>query len=110
MHEAPLMMLTEMSALVKTVQNDYWSTILRRLQAGPFSTPTTLPPPAGLGMTLYSSVSKATCGLVWDSKQLDLTSAYVFPSGYYAKTEFNVDAKGELIQPFTRFSHGPEST
>ncbi len=62
---------------------------------------TTLLPPQGCGMRLYGSISEFHGGLLWDSEklqdQLNSEKCYKWPSGYYAKSEFNVCRQsGEL--------------
>ena len=49
-----------------------------------------LPPPGGRGMSLFGRVSAGAVGVVFDRSQLDLAHAFIWPSGYYAKTEFNL--------------------
>lgn len=86
-----LQLLAEMQAVVKTVGNDNWRQLIDNMKMRTdFKTPTSLPPPFGSGMVLYGSPTKSPVGLIWDLNQLNPTDGYVFPSGFYAKTEGNV--------------------
>jgi len=48
-------------------------------------------------MRLFGEPRTSCAGLVWDRSQVDLSKAYAWPSGYMAKTEFNLNHKGELV-------------
>lgn len=85
--------------LVKTISNDDWLVFVRRLQGQRFRTPTTLTPPSARNMRLFGTkLSNTTCclGILWDYRELDLSDAYIWPSGYAAKSEFNVGSDGTL--------------
>lgn len=86
----------EQRLLVKTVKNDGWNDLLSLLTGPAFKTSTTLLPANGLGMRLFSEPYRAVCGLIWDTKEMDLSSTYMWPSGYFAKTEFNLNTDGTL--------------
>lgn len=77
-------------ALVKTVKNADWLSLVASLRGKPFRTSTSLPPPHGMGMRLFGEVTKGCAGLVWDRAAIDLSDAFAWPSGYQAKTEFNL--------------------
>mmetsp|Transcript_4854 Transcript_4854/g.15266 ORF Transcript_4854/g.15266 Transcript_4854/m.15266 type:complete len:615 (-) Transcript_4854:92-1936(-) len=87
----------EQEALVKTVQNDGWVQLIRELQGPPLRTSLTLPPPGGRGMRFFGKPPESSLGLVWDRKALDLSAAHIWPSGYFAKSDFNVAADGSLL-------------
>lgn len=85
--------------LVKTIKNDGWPAVFELLEGPAFETPTTLLPAQGLGMRLFAEAYRASCGLIWDTKDVDLSNnTYMWPSGYFAKTEFNLNADGSLSQ------------
>ena len=77
-------------ACVKTVKNDDWLRFVHQLHSGPFRSSVTLPPPGGRRMCLFGRVSAGAVGVVLDRQALDLSEAFIWPSGYYAKTEFNI--------------------
>ena len=105
------MLLRTQNALVKTVRNteNCWSTLISNLsEAQAFPTSTTLLPPRGVAMRAYGSEDEFPVGLIWmlppslegegerlDPKQPRTTMAW--PSGYAAKTEFNMDNFGNLL-------------
>ncbi|CAE6968448.1 unnamed protein product, partial [Symbiodinium sp. CCMP2456] len=83
--------------MVKTVRNTDWLELISNLRAGNFRTSASLPPPGGVGMRLFGEKCTSCAGLVWDRSKLDLSDAFIWPSGYMAKTEFNINHKGELL-------------
>jgi len=87
----------EQKAMVKTVRNTDWLELISNLRAGNFRTSASLPPPGGVGMRLFGEKCTSCAGLVWDRSKLDLSDAFIWPSGYMAKTEFNINHKGELL-------------
>jgi len=95
-----LLLFATQLALVKTVKNDDWLALVNRLALGEaFRTSLSLPPAHGAGMALFGRVSSGVAGLVWHRKALDLNSAFMWPPGYFAKTEHNMiaDAKGNIV-------------
>jgi hypothetical protein len=72
-----------------------------------FVTSTTMLPSGGIKMRAYGTTSNYTTGVVFaipkfENEQLEeeaakITNAWSWPSGYSAKTEFNIDRRGELI-------------
>jgi hypothetical protein len=72
-----------------------------------FVTSTSLLPSGGIKMRAYGTTSNYTTGLVFalpkfENEQLEEedaknTNTWSWPSGYSAKTEFNIDRRGELI-------------
>lgn len=72
-----------------------------------FVTSTTLLPDNGLKMRAYGSTNEYTTGVVFalptdyvDETETDAvtrTQTWAWPSGYAAKTEFNIDSRGRLI-------------
>jgi len=72
-----------------------------------FVTSTTMLPSGGIKMRAYGTTSNYTTGAVFaipkfENDQLEeeaakITNAWSWPSGYSAKTEFNIDQRGELI-------------
>lgn len=93
-HDAVLSAFADQHGLVKTVKNENWMPLIRQLQGPRFRTSITLPPPGGRGMWFFGKYSRV--GLVWDRRKLDLSDAFIWPSGYFAKSEFNVDSDGSL--------------
>lgn len=87
-----------MNALVKTVGSQHWRAQIEKLKAGTYKTPTSLPPPNGCGMSLYGALVESPAGLVWDAQLLDTSDGFIFPSGYYAKTEVGCRDGGNLGQ------------
>eukprot|EP00928_Gymnodinium_smaydae_P057078 TRINITY_DN40352_c0_g1_i1.p1 TRINITY_DN40352_c0_g1~~TRINITY_DN40352_c0_g1_i1.p1 ORF type:complete len:566 (-),score=43.53 TRINITY_DN40352_c0_g1_i1:317-2014(-) len=84
--------------LVKTVQTYSWVHFLRQLQGERFRTSLSLVPPHGKGMRLFGSKKGGcSCGLIWDRDLLDLSDAWIWPSGYFAKSEHNIGLRGELL-------------
>ena len=86
---------------MKTIKNNEWDQFLAKLlpadgAAGGHKTSLTLVPPHGRFMRLYGTEASRCAGLVWDRALMDLTDCWAWPSGYYAKTEFNIDGKGRL--------------
>lgn len=47
-------------------------------------------------MRFFGQNTASSVGLIWDLRKLDTSRAYMWPSGYHAKTEFNVDADGNM--------------
>lgn len=86
-------------ALVKSVRNTDWLELIRKLNGdgNAFRTSVSLPPPGAVKMRLFGEPRTNCAGLVWDRSQVDLSEAYIWPSGYMAKTEFNLTHKGELV-------------
>ena len=80
-------------ALVKTVGNGDWLRLLSNLAHKPLRTSLSLLPPDGR-MHLFGKSTRQVAGLLFDRRQCDLTTAYCWPSGYFAKTEhhLHVDA------------------
>jgi len=72
-----------------------------------FVTSTTLLPSGGVKMRAYGTTSSYTTGVVFSMPKFDneqeeeeaakITNTWSWPSGYSAKTEFNIDLNGELI-------------
>lgn len=72
-----------------------------------FVTSTTLLPPCGKKMRCYGNPSVYTTGVVFalpefnnsddEAAAVDSTRTWSWPSGYSAKTEFNIDSRGNLI-------------
>ena len=72
-----------------------------------FVTSTTLLPENGLKMRCYGSTKEYTTGVVfalptcYEGEKEDIavsqTNTWAWPSGYAAKTEFNIDSRGQLI-------------
>jgi hypothetical protein len=72
-----------------------------------FVTSTTLLPPGGKKMRCYGAPSLYTTGVVFalphfekeedEAKAVDETKTWSWPAGYSAKTEFNIDSYGNLI-------------
>jgi len=48
-------------------------------------------------MRLFGGTSSYTLGVIWDRRKLDLSDAFIWPSGYFAKSDYNVDANGRLL-------------
>mmetsp|Transcript_13538 Transcript_13538/g.23867 ORF Transcript_13538/g.23867 Transcript_13538/m.23867 type:complete len:583 (-) Transcript_13538:223-1971(-) len=84
-------------ALVKTVKNADWLELVRNLRGGSFRTSVSLPPTQGLAMRLFGEVRSGCAGLIWNRLAVDLSGAFIWPSGYMAKTEFNLTSAGELL-------------
>ena len=85
-----LSLFANQEVCVKTVKNDDWLRFVHQLNSGPFRTSVSLPPPGGRRMCLFGRVSAGAVGVVFDRRRLDLSNAFIWPSGYYAKTEFNI--------------------
>mmetsp|Transcript_170941 Transcript_170941/g.415393 ORF Transcript_170941/g.415393 Transcript_170941/m.415393 type:complete len:619 (+) Transcript_170941:62-1918(+) len=96
-HLEVLSAFNEQHGLVKTVKNDFWVLLIRQLQGAPLRTSLSLLPPGGRGMRLFGKPPGSSAGLIWDRRQLDLNDAYVWPSGFFAKSDFNVAADGSLM-------------
>jgi hypothetical protein len=120
-------LLKEQRAVVKTLKNSDWTAFLHRFHyshephyRGPhchddiaahddyhfnsFVTSTTLLPEFGKKMRCYGSLNEYSTGVVFalpsDSSEDDTvarTQTWAWPSGYSAKTEFNIDGNGNLI-------------
>lgn len=99
-HKAVLEASEAMQILTKTVSNDDWIEFLRRLQSPRSRTATSLPPPGARCMRFFGNKDKDTTncvGLMWFRQELDLSEAFIWPPGYFAKSEFNVNADGSLL-------------
>lgn len=96
-HGPVLDALSDQQCLLKTVANEDWIGFIRKLQGPPFRTSTTLPPPGAKGMRLFGKVPSSCLGLLWDRRKLNLSDAFIWPSGYFAKSEFNVAPDGSLL-------------
>uniref|UniRef100_A0A7S1S4D9 Uncharacterized protein n=1 Tax=Alexandrium catenella TaxID=2925 RepID=A0A7S1S4D9_ALECA len=94
-HSAVLESFDDQYALVKTVKNDGWVPFICQLQGGRMRTSLTLPPPGGRSMKLFGKYSRV--GLIFDRRALDLSDAHIWPSGYFAKSDFNIDSSGNLL-------------
>lgn len=99
-----LKLLEDEEALVKSVGDRHWASFSTILMTGT-KTPTTLLPAGGKAMDLYGSTQRACCGMIWDLNKVikrhktcgqDTSTYYAWPSGYYAKTEFNMMLDGSL--------------
>jgi hypothetical protein len=103
-------LLQNQAAVVKTVKNSEWSSFLRRFVIEKsFRTSTSLLPPSGQKMRCYGSTKEYTVGVVFslpkvgsssnsayaneqeEQDEMERTNTWCWPSGYAAKTEFNVD-------------------
>lgn len=72
-----------------------------------FVTSTTLLPSGGIKMRAYGSTSTYTTGVIFampkfkneqlEEEAAESTNTWSWPAGYSAKTEFNIDRRGELI-------------
>lgn len=72
-----------------------------------FVTSTTLLPENGIKMRAYGSTKEYTTGVVFalpsifgdetETQAVQRTKTWAWPSGYAAKTEFNIDSRGRLI-------------
>lgn len=91
-------LLSTQRALVKTVRCEGWNELFDKLTGPRTRTPTTLMPAHGRGMRLFMDPWRAPCALVWSLEELDISDAYMWPSGYFAKTEFNMNADGTLLE------------
>ena len=103
-----LTLIASNHALVKTVKDGDWLRLMQRFVQPPFRTSFSLLPPSGR-MHLFGSVSSQVVGLLFDRAQLErggsaagcdsrgggegLASDAVlaWPSGYFAKTENNME-------------------
>ena len=120
-------LLKEQRAVVKTLKNSDWTAFLHRFHHAhkphyrvphghddipahddyhfnSFVTSTTLLPELGKKMRCYGSLNEYSTGVVFalpfDSDEDDTvarTQTWAWPSGYSAKTEFNIDGNGNLI-------------
>eukprot|EP00980_Cylindrotheca_fusiformis_P013881 scaffold3598_cov115-Cylindrotheca_fusiformis.AAC.17 len=119
-------MLENEQAVVKTIKNSDWTDFLHRFKTPhppkgshndipssdkfPFNsyvTSTTILPSGGRKMRAYGAPAVYTTGVVFalpqfeneeeESKSAELTRTWSWPSGYSAKTEFNIDSRGNLI-------------
>lgn len=100
-YQMVLGLFANQKTLVKTIKNDCCDEFLEKLKGSAstdttFRTSTTLLPPSGLHMRLFGSDRQYSAGFVWDRSDMDLSSSWAWPSGYYAKTEFNIDRTGRL--------------
>eukprot|EP00934_Nitzschia_sp_Nitz4_P007430 Nitzschia sp. Nitz4//scaffold11_size288233//124866//127356//NITZ4_000770-RA/size288233-snap-gene-0.22-mRNA-1//1//CDS//3329534062//7420//frame0 len=72
-----------------------------------FVTSTSLLPPGGLKMRAYGNANVYTTGVIFglpefaspeeENAAVEKTRTWSWPSGYSAKTEFNIDSRGNLI-------------
>lgn len=73
-----------------------------------FVTSTTMLPPGGKKMRCFGSVNQYTVGVVFalptahanshsEAEACEATQTWSWPAGYAAKTEFNIDGRGQLI-------------
>jgi len=91
-----LELLNNQEALIKVVNNNYWNKFIQKIQSSEnlcLTTSTSLLPPGGRHMKLFSQVERACGGIVWDiSRRFSIQNKqyYAWPSGYYAKTEYNL--------------------
>jgi hypothetical protein len=120
-------LLQQQRAVVKTLKNSDWTAFLHRFQHAhephyrrphshddiaphegynfnSFVTSTTLLPEFGKKMRCYGSLNEYSTGVVFalpsDPSEDDTvarTQTWAWPSGYSAKTEFNIDGNGNLI-------------
>ena len=96
--------------MVKTVKNGDWLRLVSNLSnpkgRGGFRTSFSLLPPNGR-MHLYGQCESQCAGLLFDRRELDLSSALCFPSGYFAKTEqhLHIEPDGEVHLTGGRFAH-----
>jgi hypothetical protein len=109
-------LLQTQMAVVKTIKNSEWSTFLRKFVVErSFRTSTSLLPPSGQKMRCFGSTKEYTVGVVFalptvgesedavyanleeEQDEINRTQTWCWPSGYAAKTEFNVDKYGNLI-------------
>lgn len=83
------------NALVKVIKNNDFKQFLDRIGAdendGGIKTSTTLLPANGRKMNLYGQTFHYSVGLIWNINDIDTTSCWCWPAGFYAKTEFNHD-------------------
>ena len=92
--------LRDQQCVVKSVGNGDWPLLVAKMKEGSASrTPTSMLPPNGKNMKLYGSERYFTAGIMFDCSEVDFTEegCWCWPSGYYAKTEFNVGSHGELL-------------
>jgi len=82
-------LISQQNALVKTVKNGDWLTLLWKLSHEPFRSSFTLPPPSGR-MHLFGGVTSQSVGLVFDRRALDMSQSVCWPPGYFAKSEFHL--------------------
>lgn len=118
---AVLERLANQKAAVKTIKNSEWKTFLQRFETpvalhprwpkehadrktgklNSFVTSTSLLPTNGLRMRCFGSVGLYTVGVVFGLPESDeaasTTQTWSWPAGYSAKTEFNIDSRGKLI-------------
>lgn len=100
----PIALFARHEAIVKTVKNGNWIEFVGKLSgvsAAPgtsgFRTSGSLLPPQGVGMKLFGDVDRGVAGIVFDRSAVDLKTAFMWPPGYMAKTEFNLTADGRLL-------------
>lgn len=108
--ESILALLKSQGAVVKTMRNTEvcWSGIVSKLGGDEaFPTSTTLLPPGCVAMRTFGSESEFPVGLIWalpddlegEGERLNPRKPRIsmaWPSGYAAKTEFNMDNLGNL--------------
>ena len=91
---AALALFAAQLAVVKTVKNSDWTRLLRGWTDAPDPnqrSSVTLPPAGGRGMHLFGKVGSGCAGIAWDRRAIDISDALCWPSGYYAKTEHNME-------------------
>mmetsp|Transcript_50297 Transcript_50297/g.145009 ORF Transcript_50297/g.145009 Transcript_50297/m.145009 type:complete len:592 (-) Transcript_50297:22-1797(-) len=96
-HAEVLALSAEQQLLMKSVVNEDWIKLVRQLQGPRFRTSTSLPPAMGRGMRFFGKEPGSTLGLIWDRRQIDLSEAFIWPSGYFAKSHFNLDKDGKTL-------------
>jgi hypothetical protein len=93
-----LQRFADMECTVKSVANGDWPLLVQKFARGcQRTTATTLLPPNGKGMNLFGDLRRHCTGVVFDLSALDTSSTNAWPSGYYAKTEFNMNPDGTLL-------------
>ena len=91
---AALALFAAQLAVVKTVKNSDWTRLLRGWTDAPDPnqrSSLSLPPAGGRGMHLFGKVGSGCAGIAWDRRAIDISDALCWPSGYYAKTEHNME-------------------
>jgi hypothetical protein len=93
-------LLNDQQALIKVVNDKDWNSFMQRVSASEdlcMATSTSLLPPRGRFMRLFSQANRACGGVIWDisadcygSCTFQNQQYFAWPSGYYAKTEFNL--------------------
>jgi hypothetical protein len=93
-------LLNDQQALIKVVNDKDWNSFMQKVSASEdlcMATSTSLLPPRGRFMRLFSQANRACGGVIWDmsahcygSCTFQKQQYFAWPSGYYAKTEFNL--------------------